>query len=70
MHSVWTVYAQYVNSAYAVYNSKNGLPKSTNAGQKKKAEYVMQKTWTRSPNGHIVLLYWIKFRYNILSVIP
>ena len=30
------MYAQCVNSVYTVHNSKNCLPKSTNAGKKKK----------------------------------
>ena len=33
---MWTVYAQYVNSVYTVHNNKYCLPKSTNAGKKKK----------------------------------
>ena len=32
------MYAQYVNSVYTIHNSKYGLPKSTNAGQKKKKQ--------------------------------
>ena len=50
------MYAQYVNSAYTVHNSKICLPKSTNAGKKKKkkAENVKMKTWTRYANGHFI----------------
>ena len=51
------MYAQCVNSAYAVHNSKIYPPKSTNAGKKKKkkkAENVKMKTWTRYANGHKV----------------
>ena len=39
--NTWTVYAQCVNNVYAVHNSKNCLPKSTNMKKKKK-----MKTWT------------------------
>ena len=51
-----------MNSTYTVHNSKICLPKSTNAGKKKKKK---QKTWTQSPNGHLVTMIHTMFIFDV-----
>ena len=55
------MYAQYVNSIYTVHNNKYCLPKSTNAGKKKKKgrkrELKNADEQTQSPNAHDTSLY-------------
>ena len=56
------MYAQCVNSAYTVHNSKICPPKSTNAGKKKKSRKREGKTWTRSPNASYVTV-WLALKH-------